>query len=254
MRLRLLYGSFLTAASGNFSCLEAMTLYVNMTIYPCLTGRVARHKIRVAMAFLGIRIPHETGRLLTNIEVPGENIAPSEMHITLLHFEDNWPITEIAKALEVTYDVVSHCKPFIAMTEKVICFPKHEDKAAIVAQVKSAELYEMRDKLAKEFDKSKIDFSKTFKDFKPHITLSYNDKEVDEFDIDPPVEFVVQEIVLWGGDHGDSRIFITFPLKGPEKQKHALLLQKAQLFEKLANNPTQTHLIPSKERRVNNRD
>lgn len=205
------------------------------------------------MAFLGIRVPHETGRLLTNIEVPGENVAPSEMHITLLHFEENWPITEMAKALEVTYDVVSHCKPFIAMTERVICFPKREDKAAIVAQVKSAELHEMRDKLAREFDEAKIEFSKTFKDYKPHITLSYNDEEIDDFDIDP-VEFSVQEIVLWGGDHGDDRIFITFPLKGPERQKHSLLLQKAVIFEKMAKNPPQEFFFPTKERRKVPRD
>lgn len=204
------------------------------------------------MAFLGIKIPTECARLLKNIEVPGEHIAPSEMHITLLHFDDNWPISEIAKSLETTYDVVSNLKPFIAMTEKVICFPKHEEKAAIVAQVKSAELHELHDKLAKEFEKSKIDFSKTFKDYKPHITLSYNDKEIEDFEIEP-VEFAVQEIILWGGDHGDNRIFITFPLKGPEKQKSAMLLQKAIIFEKIANNLPQEHLTPSYERRKTER-
>ncbi len=201
------------------------------------------------MAFLGIRVPHEAGRLLTNIKVPGKATAPSEMHITLLHFEENWPISEMVKAIEVTYDIVSKVKPFLVMTEKVICFPPRDDKAAIVAQVKSAELHELREQLAKEFDKSKIEFSKTFKDYKPHITLSYNDKEIDGFDIDPPAEFVVQEIVLWGGDHGDDRIFVTFPLKGPEKQKHALLLQKAVLFEKLAKKLGNETLGPTTERR-----
>lgn len=200
------------------------------------------------MAFLGIRIPHETGRLLAGIEVPGTKTSPSEMHITLLHFEENWPITEIAHALEATYDVVSKVKPFIAMTEKVICFPKREDKAAIVAQVKSAELHELREQLAKEFDKCKIEYSKTFKDYKPHITLSYHDDEIDDFDIDP-VEFSIQELVLWGGDHGDDRIFITFPLKGPEKQKHSLLIQKITIFEKMANNPPQEFFKPTSERR-----
>jgi len=171
------------------------------------------------------------------------------MHITLLHFEENWPISEMVKAIEVTYDIVSKVKPFLVMTEKVICFPQRDGEAAIVAQVKSAELHELRDQLAKEFDKAKIEFSKTFKDYKPHITLSYNDKEIDEFDIDPPAEFVVQEIVLWGGDHGDDRIFVTFPLKGPEKQKHALLLQKAVLFEKLAKKLGNETLGPTTERR-----
>ncbi len=201
------------------------------------------------MAFLGIRVPHEAGRLLTNIEVPGKVVAPSEMHITLLHFEENWPISEMVKAIETTYDIVSKIKPFRVMTEEVICFPKREGQAAIVAPVKSAELHELREQLAKEFDKAKIDFSKTFKDYKPHITLSYNDEEIDEFDIDPIAEFVVQEIVLWGGDHGDDRIFVTFPLKGPEKQKHALLLQKAVLFEKLAKKLGNEVLGPTTERR-----
>jgi 2'-5' RNA ligase len=201
------------------------------------------------MAFLGIRVPHEAGRLLTNIEVPGKQAAPSEMHITLLHFEENWPISEMSKALEATYDIISKVKPFLVMTEKVICFPKRDEQAAIVAQVKSAELHELREQLAKEFDEAKIDFSKTFKDFKPHITLSYNEEEIEDFDIDPPVEFVVQEIVLWGGDHGDDRIFVTFPLKGPEKQKHAVLLQKAVLFEKMAKKLGNELLTPTKERR-----
>lgn len=200
------------------------------------------------MAFLGIRVPHETARLLTGLEVPGKNTAASEMHITILCFEENWPITEIAKALETTYDSVSKIKPFRVVIDEVTCFPKRDDKSAIIAPVKAAELHELHDKLAKEFDKEKIDFSKIFKDYKPHVTLSYNDEEIDSFEIDP-VEFMVQELVLWGGDHGDDRIFITFPLKAPEKHKHAMLLQKAELFEKLAKNPEITHLVPSRERR-----
>ena len=63
------------------------------------------------------------------------------------------------------------------------------------------------------------------------------------------MEFSISEIVLWGGDHGDDRIFITFPLKGPEKQKHALLLQKADMYYKMANNPPQEYLTSSYERR-----
>lgn len=201
------------------------------------------------MAFLGIRIPQETGRLLKNIEVPGENVAVSEMHITLLCFEDNWPISEVAKALEAAYDVVSKTKPFRVTVDSVTCFPKHEDNPCpIIAPVKGAELHELRDKLAKTFDKEGIKFSKVFKDFKPHITLSYADKEMDESDIDE-LEFQVQEVVLWGGDHGDDRIFITFPLKGPERTKESFLDQKLDLFLKLAKSPEIQYLTPSKERR-----
>jgi 2'-5' RNA ligase len=205
------------------------------------------------MAFLGIRIPLECGRLLSGIDVPGEKEGPSEYHITLLCFEENWPIAEISKALEATYDVIHKIKPFTIKTKKVSCFPKREDKPVpIIAKIESDDLHDVRKKLAKEFDKCKIEYSKTFKDFNPHITLAYADKEIKDIKIDT-VEFVVQEIVLWGGDHGDDRIFITFPLKGPDKQKHSLLLQKADMFEKLANNPPQDYLTQSYERRKFNR-
>jgi 2'-5' RNA ligase len=201
------------------------------------------------MAFLGIRIPHETGRLLSGIDVPGEKEGTSELHITILCFEENWPISEIAKALEATYEVVSKMKPFLVKVDSVGCFPKREDNPCpIIAKVKSEALHELNKKLKKEFDKSGVEYSKLFKDYKPHITLSYADKEIDEFKIDN-MEFSISEIVLWGGDHGDDRIFITFPLKGPEKQKHALLIQKADMFCKMANNPPQDHLTSSYERR-----
>lgn len=202
------------------------------------------------MAFLGIRVPAEVGRLLKGIEVPGEKEGTSELHITLLCFEDNWPITEIAKALEATYDIISKITPFLVKAKKVSCFPKRENHpVAIIAKIDSDELQDLHKKLGKEFDKCEIDYSKRFKDYKPHITLSYADKEMDEFKIDPIIEFSVSEIVLWGGDHGDDRIFITFPLKGPGKQKHSLLLQKADIFYKIACNPPQDYLTPSYERR-----
>lgn len=130
------------------------------------------------MAFLGIRIPIECGRLLAGIDVPGEREGTSEYHITLLCFEDNWPISEISKALESTYDVVSKIKPFRVTMDKITCFPKRgENPCLIIAPVKSDDLHEMRDELAKHFDKSHIDYAKTFKDFKPHVTLAYADEE-----------------------------------------------------------------------------
>jgi len=206
------------------------------------------------MAFLGIRVPLEVGRLLAGLDVPGEKESPSEYHITILCFEENWPISEISKALEATYEIVSNIKPFHIKSSKVAHFPKREDNPVpIIAPVESDELHEMHKKLAKEFDSRKIDFKKTFKDFKPHITLAYSEDEHDDFKIEPSVEFVVNEIVLWGGDHGDDRIFVTFPLKGPERQKHALLLQKATVFEKIAGNPLQDYFTPSEERRKSER-
>ena len=207
----------------------------------------------IEMAFLGIRVPHETGRLLTKIDVPGEKISVSEMHITLLHFGDNWPISEISKSLEAAYSVISETQPFLVKMEKVSHFSKNsEDKYPCIIRVESKDLHKMREDLARKFDKAKIEFSKTFKDYKPHVTLAYCDEEPEDVSFHP-VEFSVQEVVLWGGDHGDDRIFVTFPLAGPEISKHSLLLQKVAIFEKIANNPPQDHFTQSVERRKTER-
>jgi 2'-5' RNA ligase len=202
------------------------------------------------MAFIGIKVPTETGRLLSGIEVPGETESTSEYHITVLCFADNWPISEVAKAMEAAYEVVSQIKPFLVKVDTVTCFPKHEDNLVpIIAKVKSDDLQDLNKKLKKAFDKVDVEYSKKFKDFKPHITLSYANKEIEQFKIDT-VEFAVQEVVLWGGDYGDNRIFITFPLKGPEKRKkQSFLLQKVDAFCKMACNPPQDYLTSSYERR-----
>lgn len=201
------------------------------------------------MAFLGIRIPHEKARLLSQIDVPGEKISTSEMHITLLYFQSEWPISELSKSIEATYDVVSKTHPFLVKLNKVSSFPKNpEGKIPIISRVESKELHSLRNKLAENFDDSDVDFSKTHKDFKPHVTLAYAEEEPDK-DKFHSVEFVVSEIVLWGGDHGDDRIFVTFPLAGPKIDKNALLLKKVEIFEKIASNPLQEFFVPSKERR-----
>lgn len=206
------------------------------------------------MAFLGIRVPHETGRLLNQIDVPGEKISTSEMHITLLHFQKEWPIAELMKSIEATYDVVSKFRPFLVSINKVTSFSKNpEGQVPIVGRVESDELMKFRKKLAESFDDDEIEFSKNFKDFKPHVTLAYAEEKPDDEKIHP-VEFVVSEIVLWGGDHGDDRIFVTFPLAGPALDKNAFLVKKIEIFEKIAGNPLQDYLTPSKERRKLERD
>ncbi len=206
------------------------------------------------MAFLGIRVPHETARLLAQIDVPGDKIATSEIHITLLHFQSEWPISELTKSLEATYEVVSKFHPFLVKINKVTSFPKNpEGVLPVIGKVESKELMELRKKLAENFDDENIDFSKTHKDFKPHVTLAYSEEKPDEEKFHA-VEFVVSEIVLWGGDHGDDRIFVTFPLAGPKMDKNALLVKKIEIFEKIAGNPLQDYLTPSVERRKLERD
>ena len=205
------------------------------------------------MAFLGIKIPHECGRLLNSIEVPGTQVAVSDLHITLLYFGEDWPISEITKALEATYKVISHTNPFMVETKSITSFPLGDEGAAVVIRADSKELHAMRKRLAKEFAKQNIEFDKTYKTYKPHITLSYAESIITDTALETPIEFSVQEVVLWGGDHGDDRIFLTFPLKGPETQKSAVCLQKTAILNKIANNPKQDNFTQSYERRSKER-
>ena len=205
------------------------------------------------MAFIGIRVPKEVGRLLNQLEVPGEKESPSEYHITLFCFEDNWPISDLVKTIKTVFPILSEEEPFSVSSNKVNHFPSHEDgPIPIIAPIDSESLHKLHKKLYKALDGDKIDFKKTFKDYKPHITLAYSEQDYDDFKIDFPVEFTVNEVVLWGGDLGDNRIIVTFPLKAPQR-KNAFLLQQIELFNKIANNPLCEYLTPSSERRQEER-
>jgi len=201
------------------------------------------------MAFLGVRISTDVGRMLNGIDVPGVKESPSEYHITILCFDDNWPIAEVSKALEATYEVVNKVNPFTIEVNKINSFPKYkENPLPIIARVESEDIHKLSDKLREKFDEEGIDYKKNFKEFNPHITLAY-DKDLEKFEeikIDP-ITFTVQDIVLWGGDYGDSRLFVNFQLKQPEK--HAELFDKINMFYKLAFIDPDGYLTPTRERR-----
>lgn len=165
------------------------------------------------MSFIGIRVPHETARLLHDIEVPGEKEDTAQLHITLLYLGQNVPIKEIAKAMIATYEVTQNISPFWVKSTSVSCFPVEEgDPCPIIAPIQSPKLLELHKFLKKSFDKMNVEYSKKFKIYHPHVTLSFNDTGIKKTKIEP-IEWSVQEIVLWGGEDGDDRIFTTFPLE-----------------------------------------
>lgn len=197
------------------------------------------------MAFLGIKVPHEVARLFRTLDVPGEQSSENEYHITILCFEDNWPISEVAKAMEATFDAVSDFDPLHIKMSQMTCFPKREGKKVpIIAKVECKELHSLNSALKKAFDKKEVEYSKTFNTYNPHMTLAFADDEIKDEKFDT-IEFFAHEIVLWGGDNGDDRIFITFPLKSSDKKKHSYLLQKADVFYKLSTkNPNSFLRLP----------
>lgn len=202
------------------------------------------------MAFIGIKISADITRLFRNMDLPGERVPENEQHITVLCFEENWPIADVAKAMETAYEIIKDIEPFQVKTSAVTCFPKREDNPVpIIAKVESKELSKVNKELKVAFDKAGVDYKDNFKDFNPHITLAYADEEIDKIKI-KPVEFTVTEILLWGGDNGDDRIFITFPLRGVDTKKHSFLIQKVDVFHKLSSKSPEGFLSKTTERRL----
>jgi 2'-5' RNA ligase len=185
------------------------------------------------MAFLGIKIPLNISKLLKTIDIPGEKIDTSDMHITILCFEDDLPIEFLSKAVEATYEAIKNVNSFKIKLNKVSCFPPHDEQCAIIAPVISNELQDICQKLRKSFDKYDLDYKKNFKEYKPHITLAYNDKEIKNVKI-PIIECDISEIMLFSGDRGldTNNIVIFFPL---QNKKYSELITKSQLLQLISS-------------------
>ncbi|SRR5258706_14475330 len=166
------------------------------------------------MSFIGIRVNFETSRLIHEIDVPGIKTDRTALHITLLCLGDETPIEELAQAMIATYEVSKNTCPFWVKLSCVNYFDITEEgkQYPIIAPVLSPKLHELQGALKKSFNKAKIEYNKKFKEYKPHITLSYNDESIKKTKIEP-IEWSVQELTLWGGAHGDDRIYINFPLE-----------------------------------------
>lgn len=180
------------------------------------------------MALLHIKIPKETSRLISNIDVEGEKEDSAERHITILFLGDDFPIKDLGKALEVTAEVLEDIKPFKIKIDHYECFAKGDDGVPVICPIKSDDLHELHEKLAKAFDDNDLEYSKKWKEYRPHTTLSYNDKKIDKKDFEP-IEWIVHEITLWGGNNGENGVFITFPL-GIEKSSANNLFNMCDLY------------------------
>ena len=173
------------------------------------------------MAFLGLKVPHEAARLLSEVNYGGvgEREPLDHAHVTVLHLGKKVPIDNICKAIIPMYEAVSQSAPFTASTSRVSVFTPHPDEGTVpvICPVDSPALHKLRSAVCASCDAAGVDYSKKFPDYNPHVTLAYS-KEASTYenwagDITfPAVEWGVHEIVLWGGDEGDKRIIITFPM------------------------------------------
>jgi len=152
------------------------------------------------MAFLGIPIQHDCGRLISDIDVPGDKVPINDYHVSLFYFEYDIAISDLSKIIEPTFNISSKQKPFIVTLELLSCFDSNKERYPIIGKIDCPELNSLRNKIKKSYNKFKIGYNKDFKTFQPHITLSYNSEKFEDVRIDK-VQFIVNELVLWGGDN-----------------------------------------------------
>jgi 2'-5' RNA ligase len=173
------------------------------------------------MAFCGLKVPHETARLLAGLEVPGKKEPTSHFHVTLFFFGDEVDIDKLAEITKVTYGVTSETKPLTVRTSQLTSFPAGDDGRPIICRVESDALHDLRDKIKEAYEAAGVEFSNKHPDYKPHVTLAYDPEPTEDFEEQriPTVEWGAHELVLWGGDSGDDKLIVTFPfaLGAPDK-------------------------------------
>jgi 2'-5' RNA ligase len=170
------------------------------------------------MALLSIQVPHEVARALGSIPVPGTPEGRETYHVTLLYLGKDVPIDEVSKALVVAYRVAEITRPIPLAVEEVGSFPKGDDGYPIICLVKSPELHQLWEALCSAFDDAKVEYSKKFPVYKPHITLAYDTAELKETLLVGPFDWVSYEMTLWSGNSGDDAVSITIPFSFPSKE------------------------------------
>jgi 2'-5' RNA ligase len=169
------------------------------------------------MALLSIRVPHDTARLLSSLDVPGEKEDVAYMHVTLIYLgeEEDVSMDDILRAIGATYRVTSTTKPFMLKTNSIAHFTGDGEKVPIICPIESQQLHDFQARLRQEFDADFVPYSKKFPDYRPHATLAYAEapleEDVDQA-IDPALEWGAHSVTLWAGRHGDEKLACDFAL------------------------------------------
>jgi 2'-5' RNA ligase len=153
------------------------------------------------MAIVSISVPQDISSQLSSIDVPGELVSPSDMHITMVYLGKGISLSTMLKATAVCRMLAKKRNPFLVGTALVSSFPENEDGIPIIAKIVSPSIKSIRDDLISLLQKFGIDYNNKYPDFTPHVTLSYSKTEMDDFRIFP-VQWKVGSLNIWGDDYG----------------------------------------------------
>lgn len=184
------------------------------------------------MAMIAIPVTHDIGRLFESLDVEGDR-RPSD-HITVFYLGDDLPIKKIVKIIPVIFEITSKMKPFKVSTNVITTFDEGKHGYPVIAKLQSKELEKLRNDLKKAFDDNKIKYDIKFKEFKPHLTLSYSPEKIKDIKF-PKIEFLISQISIFGGDEVDEKVFINFPFSLGIKKKAAYIDQLTDILKGVGN-------------------
>ncbi len=164
------------------------------------------------MALVSIKVPHDTARLLSSLDVPGAKVDVGYMHCTVLHLEDP-TMEDVLRGIASTLKVTGITKPFVLGTRRISHFGGDGEEVPIVCPIDSSDLHDFQRALSKQFDVDGVPYSKKFPEYRPHVTLAMADAPLEEDveqTIDPNLEWGAHSVHLWAGDHGDEKLACEF--------------------------------------------
>lgn len=176
------------------------------------------------MGMIAIKIPQDISDALSKISVPGKKLSNEELHITLFYFEKKLSINDIINITHCLYDITKNAETFKIKMNNISTFNKGPDGVPIIIPIVSEELSDLRKRLAKKLDSKEVVYSKKWPEFKPHMTLSYSTKEMEDRSLEKKLNWKVEEIAFYSGEDMENCLQVLVPLN---------LGKKASKFDKL---------------------
>lgn len=154
------------------------------------------------MPLVSISLPHDVASKFSEIEVPGSKTSEKSKHITLFYIDDEIVYDSI-KIFSSLLMISGKQSPFMVSVQKIKNFPEGDNGFPIIGEVVSQQLLDFREKIKNIFDKLGIAHSKRFPVYRPHVTLSYSDEEIEETEVDE-ISWEVDEITFLISEEDDS--------------------------------------------------
>lgn len=177
-------------------------------------------------------VPNEVSRILRELRVPGT--PETQSHVTVIHFGDDIPVEQVANILPVVYQVTSSTRPFSMMSRTVGTFDPGDNGTPVIAFVESPDLHRLRERLLGALDAAGISYSTKFKEYRPHVTITYSEENLKGFEHSfTPVSWGAYELSLWGANRGDGELVVAFPFNvGMTQAVHARALVKLASWDR----------------------